>query len=41
MKQITQRQLDAMARSLNERPRQTLTWLTPSQAFAEAVAATV
>ena len=41
MKQITQKELDAMARSLNERPRQTLLWLTPSQAFAEAVAATV
>jgi IS30 family transposase len=36
----TQRELDAVARSLNTRPRQTLGWMTPSQAFAEAVALT-
>jgi transposase, IS30 family len=36
----TQRELDAIARSLNTRPRQTLGWMTPSQAFAEAVALT-
>jgi IS30 family transposase len=38
--QATQRELDAIARSLNTRPRQTLGWMTPSQAFAEAVALT-
>jgi IS30 family transposase len=36
----SQRELDAIARSLNTRPRQTLGWMTPSQAFAEAVALT-
>jgi IS30 family transposase len=36
----TQRELDAIARSLNTRPRQTLGWMTPSQALAEAVALT-
>jgi len=36
----TQRELDAIARSLNTRPRQTLGWMTPSQAFANAVATT-
>ncbi|MFZ0059192.1 MAG: IS30 family transposase, partial [Acidimicrobiales bacterium] len=35
-----QRELDAIARSLNNRPRQTLGWMTPSQAFAKAVALT-
>ena len=34
----SQQQLNAIARSLNRRPRQTLGWMTPSQAFAEAVA---
>ena len=38
--QCTQRELDAIARSLNTRPRQTLGWMTPSQAFANAVAMT-
>ncbi len=38
--QCTQRELDAIARSLNTRPRQTLEWMTPSQAFADAVALT-
>jgi IS30 family transposase len=38
LSQATQRELDAIARSLNTRPRQTLGWMTPSQAFAEAVA---
>ena len=36
LSQATQRELDAIARSLNTRPRQTLGWMTPSQAFAEA-----
>ena len=40
LSQCTQRELDAIARSLNTRPRQTLGWMTPSQAFAEAVAVT-
>ncbi len=40
LSQSTQRELDAGARSLNTRPRQTLGWMTPSQAFAEAVALT-
>jgi IS30 family transposase len=38
LSQCTQRELDA--RSLNTRPRQTLEWMTPSQAFADAVALT-
>ena len=38
LSQCTQRELDAIARSLNTRPRQTLGWMTPSQAFAEVVA---
>lgn len=37
---FTQRQLDAIALKLNTRPRQTLGWKTPAQAFAEAVATT-
>ena len=40
LSQATQRELDAIARSLNTRPRQTLGWMTPSQAFADAVALT-
>ena len=40
LSQLTQRQLDTIARSLDTRPRQTLGWMTPSQAFAEAVALT-
>jgi IS30 family transposase len=40
LSQCTQRELDAIARSLNTRPRQTLGWMTPSQAFAEVVAMT-
>lgn len=36
----TQCQLDAIARELNERPRQTLGWKTPSEVFADAVAST-
>jgi transposase, IS30 family len=40
MSELTQQQLNRIARSLNGRPRQTLGWLTPSQAFANAVAMT-
>jgi IS30 family transposase len=40
LSQCTQRELDAIARSLNNRPRQTLGSMTPSQAFAKAVALT-
>jgi IS30 family transposase len=40
LSQPTQRELDAIARSLNTRPRQTLGWMTPSQALANAVALT-
>lgn len=40
LSQASQRELDAIARSLNTRPRQTLHWMTPSQAFANAVAMT-
>ena len=36
----TARQLDTVAAALNARPRQTLDWLTPSEAFAQAVAMT-
>jgi IS30 family transposase len=36
----TQRQLNAIALKLNTRPRQTLQWRTPAQAFAAAVAYT-
>jgi IS30 family transposase len=35
---LTQEQLDAVATQLNGRPRQTLGWMTPSRAFAQAVA---
>jgi IS30 family transposase len=37
---FTQRQLDNIALKLNTRPRQTLGWKTPAEAFAAAVAAT-
>ena len=37
---VTQAELNAIARSLNGRPRQTLGWKSPSQAFSEAVAST-
>ncbi|HYW50182.1 MAG TPA: IS30 family transposase, partial [Gemmatimonadaceae bacterium] len=36
----TQRQLDAIARKLNTRPRHTLGWKTPAAMLAEAVATT-
>ena len=35
---VSQAELDAIAAELNERPRQTLAWMTPSEALAEAVA---
>ncbi len=35
---VTQAELNAIARSLNRRPRQTLEWRSPSEAFNEAVA---
>jgi IS30 family transposase len=40
LSQPSQQQLNAIARKLNGRPRQTLGWLTPSQAFAQDVAMT-
>jgi transposase, IS30 family len=36
----SQAHLNAVARELNGRPRQTLGWMTPSQVFSQAVAAT-
>ena len=40
MSTVTQSQLNAIARSLNGRPRQTLGWMSPSEAFTGAVAMT-
>ncbi len=40
LSQASQQQLNAIARKLNGRPRQTLGWMTPSQAFAKDVAMT-
>ncbi|OGO58997.1 MAG: integrase [Chloroflexi bacterium RBG_16_72_14] len=40
LREVSQNQLDAIAAELNGRPRQTLAWRSPSEAFAEAVAAT-
>jgi len=37
---VSQTELNAIARSLNRRPRQTLGWKSPSEAFNEAVAMT-
>jgi transposase, IS30 family len=36
----SQDQLDSVASELNERPRQTLAWMTPSQRLAEVIATT-
>ena len=40
LSKVSQAELNAIARSLNGRPRQTLGWKSPSEAFNEAVAST-
>jgi len=40
LRPLTQRQLDAVAKQLNTRPRQTLAWKTPAAVLAEYVAST-
>ncbi len=35
---VTDRQLDAIALELNQRPRETLGWMTPSEKFSDLVA---
>jgi transposase, IS30 family len=37
---LNQRQLDRVARELNSRPRRALNWMTPAEAYAQAVALT-
>jgi IS30 family transposase len=37
MSALTPADLDAAAYSLNNRPRQTLNWMTPSEKLAEAL----
>jgi IS30 family transposase len=37
---FTQRELNAVARELNERPRKTLNWMSPLEALNEVVAST-
>lgn len=38
LRQFTQRDLDAIAKLMNDRPRKTLGWKTPAQALAEEIA---
>jgi IS30 family transposase len=38
---VTHDELNAVAAELNDRPRQTLSWHSPSEEFAKAVAMTV
>lgn len=40
LREVSQGELDAIAAELNGRPRQTLDWRSPSEAFAEVVAST-
>ncbi len=40
LSKVTQTELNAIARSLNGRPRQTLGWNSPSEVLSEAVAST-
>jgi IS30 family transposase len=37
---FSQRELNAVARELNERPRKTLGWMSPLEALSEVVAST-
>ena len=38
LRPLTQRDLDHIARLMNERPRKTLGWKTPAQALAQEIA---